>query len=483
MEEYRHLLGGDDAKLWETANSKEIARLAQGRADNSIIGTNTLHFKHPKEIPTGRKPTYLRVVAAYRPTKDDPHRVRWTVGGNNISYPGVTYTPNADIITAKLLFNSIISTKNAKFLGIDIKDFYLNTPMQRYEYMLIPTKMIPKDIMDEYGLHDKQHNGMILGEIQKGMYGLPQAGRLAYDKLIKHLAKGGYHPTPHTPGLFRHRTNNTTFCLIVDDFGVKYTNNRDAQHLIDHLNSQYKTTVDWEGRVFCGMHLKWDYTSLRRSVELTIPNYVKRALIRFMHVASKSSQHSPHPFTPPTYGAKQQYADPITDTTLSPSEKKWIEEVVGVFLYYARAIDSTMLLPIGSIASAKSTDSYANLKHRINHFLDYAATHPDSILKYYASDMHLWAASDASYLCESRARSRAGGTLYLSDKPHFPILPDSEPPTPNGHTQVISKIIDTVMSSAQEAENGTGFITAKEIMASRVTLDEMGHQQTGPTPL
>ena len=167
------------------------------------------------------------------------------------------------------------------------------------------------------------------------------------------------------------------------------------------------------------MHLKWDYESLLRSVELSIPNYVRRALTRFMHIACKYSQHSPHPFTPPTYGAKQQFSDPITDTTLSPSEKKWIEEVVGVFLYYARAIDSTMLLPIGSIASAKSTNSFANLKHRIHHFLDYAATHPDATLKYYASDMHLWAASDASYLCESRARSRAGGILFLSDKPYY----------------------------------------------------------------
>ena len=113
----------------------------------------------------------------------------------------------------------------------------------------------------------------------KGMYGLPQLGRLAYDKLLTHLEKGGYYPTLHTPRLFRHCTNDTTFCLIVDDFEVKYTSKQNAQHLIDHLNSQYKTTVDWEGRVFCGMHLEWDYTSLPRSVELTIPNYVKRALI------------------------------------------------------------------------------------------------------------------------------------------------------------------------------------------------------------
>ena len=86
---------------------------------------------------------------------------------------------------------------------------------------------------------------------------------------------------------------------------------------------------------------------------------------------------------------------------------------------------------------------------------------PPAKLKYFASDMPLWVEFDASYLCESRAHSRAGVILYLSDKPQFSILPDSPEPTPNGHILVLSKIIDVVMSSAQKAKNGARFITAK----------------------
>jgi len=398
MKECRHLIKGPQAHKWQAANTKEIARPVQGRADGSVEGTNTLFFKHPHAIPKAKKATYLRVVAAYRPTKEDPHRIRWTVGGNNIVYPSVTYTPNADLVTTKLLFNSVISTKNAKFLGIDLKDFYLNTPMNRYKYTFIPVTMIPPEIMEEYKLKDLVHNGMVLSEIRKGMYGLSQAGRLAYNKLVAHLAEGGYVPTPHTPGLFCHKTRAVTFCLIVDDFGIKYIHKHDVYHLIDHLSKNYKATVDWEEKFFCGLHLKWDCNSSIRSVELDIPLYVKLAIVRFLHILRKYVQHPPHPFTHPTYGAEQQRADPISHIPLKPTDKEWMEQIVGVLLYYARAIDSTMLLPIGSISSARSTDTIENLIKRIHHFLDYAATHPNTKLKYFASAMHLWVESDASYL-------------------------------------------------------------------------------------
>ena len=95
MQEYRHLIKGNQAEVWAAANNKEIARLAQGRAYRSIEGTNTtLLFKHPKSIPLERRPTYLQVLATYRPTKENKHHLLWTVGGNYIDYPGVAYTPN-----------------------------------------------------------------------------------------------------------------------------------------------------------------------------------------------------------------------------------------------------------------------------------------------------------------------------------------------------------------------------------------------------
>ena len=134
--------------MWAAVNVKEIARLAQGRANKSIEGSNTLFFKHPKIIPLGRKATYLRVVTVYLPTKEDQHRVLWTVGVNRIYYPGATCAPNTDITTAKLLFNSVISTKNANFMEIDLKDFYLNILMESYKYILIPITMMPQDMMN-----------------------------------------------------------------------------------------------------------------------------------------------------------------------------------------------------------------------------------------------------------------------------------------------------------------------------------------------
>ena len=54
------------------------------------------------------------------PQKAETHRTRLTVGGNLINFPGDVTTPTADLIMAKLIFNSLLSTKNAKFTCVDI---------------------------------------------------------------------------------------------------------------------------------------------------------------------------------------------------------------------------------------------------------------------------------------------------------------------------------------------------------------------------
>jgi hypothetical protein len=91
----------------------------------------------------GRQPTYLRVVCAYRPEKDNAERVRWTCGGDRVDYPGKVTTETADLTSSKILFHSVISTSDGRFMGIDLKDFYLGTPLERYEYMKIPLRMFP----------------------------------------------------------------------------------------------------------------------------------------------------------------------------------------------------------------------------------------------------------------------------------------------------------------------------------------------------
>ena len=142
-------------------------------------GTDTLSFISPGQISDGRKATYLRVVVADRPEKPQPRRVRWTVGGNRVQYPGDVTTKTADLVTAKTLFNSVISTTGARYMTIDLKDFYLGTPLDRYECLRVPVKMLTPKIIELYKLQPLIVNGHVYAEIRKGMCGPPQAGILA----------------------------------------------------------------------------------------------------------------------------------------------------------------------------------------------------------------------------------------------------------------------------------------------------------------
>jgi hypothetical protein len=99
---------------------KELGRLAQGFDDKA--GTNTVFFMTKdeiKQIPRDRTVTYARIVVDYCPQKDDPNRVRITVGGNLIEYPGELTTRTADLTTSKILWNSTISTPGATQYSTD----------------------------------------------------------------------------------------------------------------------------------------------------------------------------------------------------------------------------------------------------------------------------------------------------------------------------------------------------------------------------
>ena len=105
------------------------------------------------------------------------------------------------MLTVKLPQNRVISTKVAKFMSIDIKDFYLNTPMSRYEYMRLKIAELPQNLIDEYRLQKKEtKDGYVYLEIRKGMYGLPQAGILVQKLLKKRLNVKGYRKSEICPG-------------------------------------------------------------------------------------------------------------------------------------------------------------------------------------------------------------------------------------------------------------------------------------------
>jgi hypothetical protein len=325
LEEYRQLIKGKEGELWQSGAYKELARLAQGCKKRGLMGTNTTHFIDHRTKPAHKKATYARIVSEYRAQKSDPYRIRITVCGDQIHFAGETFTPNADIATSKVLFNSVISTPGAKFMTIDIKDFYLSTDMPDFEYMWLPRWIFPPEFIANYNIEHLFYKDRIMVEIRKGMYGLPQAGRLAYLKLLDNLQSHGYVKAGLTPGLFKHQTRKTIFSLVVDDFGVKYANLDDANHLITSLQQHYPITVDWTGKIFLGIHLNWKYQL--GEVDLSLPGYVKRALVRFLHKMSKVPQHSPQPCATPNYGAKVQWAEVIKECDLTPAQTKYCQQI------------------------------------------------------------------------------------------------------------------------------------------------------------
>jgi hypothetical protein len=103
---------------------------------------------------------------------------------------------------------------------LDVKNFNLGNPMDSLEYMRIPIKLIPHEIIAQYSLLPLVSDGYVYIEVQKGRYGLPQAGIIANQMLARRLAIHGYHQTKCTSGLWRHVTRPIQFTLVVDDFGV-----------------------------------------------------------------------------------------------------------------------------------------------------------------------------------------------------------------------------------------------------------------------
>jgi hypothetical protein len=310
MLEYRQLLRSPKYNApWSLSAANEFGRLAQG-VGGRVNGTNTIFFISHSEVPKDRRgdATYGRFVCNERPQKEEVNRTRLTVGGNRINYPGEVATPTADLLLVKVMFNSVISTENAKFMTMDIKNFYLNTPLPRFEYVKLKMTDIPTEIVEEYNLKEKvTPDGSVYVEIRRGMYGLPQAGLLAQELLEERLKKHGYSQSKLVHGLWTHKWRPIQFTLVVDDFGVKYVGKEHAEHLLGVLKEHYEVDTDWEGKKYVGITLDWDYE--RREVHLSMPGYVGKALTQFGHEKPARRQDAPAPYNPPNYGAKQQFAD------------------------------------------------------------------------------------------------------------------------------------------------------------------------------
>jgi hypothetical protein len=160
---------------------------------------------------------------------------------------------------------------------------------------------------------------------------------------------------PHnTHGLWNPDTRPISFSLVVDDFGVKYVDRKHAEHLMACTKKNYSISSDWNGTAYCGLTLEWEYKN--RTVDLSMHGYIKAALNKYQHPAPARPEHAPHTWNPPINGAKTQFVtETITSLTLSDKEINKLQQLTGTLLYYARAVDPTLIMPINVLASEQST--------------------------------------------------------------------------------------------------------------------------------
>jgi hypothetical protein len=453
---YRSACKGPERERWLKAGAEEFQRL--------LTETSTMRFIKWQDRPADRKVSYYNPQVKVKVKLDGSteYRVRGTYGGNITDYEGPTSAQTADMVSIKILLNSVVSDR-ASFMTMDIKDFYLGTPMDKKEYMRVHLSQIPQETRDLYLNDGLVQNECVLAEVNKGIYGLTQAGILAQEQLFGLLSQNGFHPiSPEAPCVFKHETRDIIFSLVVDDFGVKYKRKEDVRHLAEVLKSKYIVKEDWTGRSYVGFQIDRDEGD--GTITISMPGYIDDAIKRF-NISTSERVTNP--------AAAEDLSDPDLSTPATDAQRKRVQEIIGVLLYYARAIDSSILTRVSKVSTQQSKATVATLR-AAERILAYAATQKPATITFHGSKMVLICYSDASYLNETEGRSRAGGLFYLGSESDTSVI--------NGAVLCKSSIVDVVVSSAAESEFAAAFMNAKEAAYLRNILTAMGYPQPA-TPI
>ena len=273
--------------------------------------------------------------------------------------------------------------KGPSYLRITVS-VCIHNDLEDYQYMRFVMNMIPQEIIDGYNLEAIVHeDGYCYAEIRKALYGLRESGYITNVKLKIILGLEGYIPSKFTPGLFTHKTKEIAFSLVVDDFGVRYNKREDTEHLLKTIQDRYPVKAEWDPTFYLGITLEFGYEE--RTCKMSMPEYVKQALIKF-HCEFSKTTHSSFPFKAPVYGRKIQMATINKTNPMTTVQTKLLQQVDGTFLYYVRAVDCTMLHALSDLAT-RVKDGTQKIVKALNHFLDYSATHPEAVVLYQASDM------------------------------------------------------------------------------------------------
>ena len=192
------------------------------------------------------------------------------------------------------------------------------------------------------------------------------------------------------------------------------------------LNMYYeKITTDWEGKLYCGISMKYDYAKI--NVDISMPGYLKGYLYQFNHKTTKTPQHQPYPATERTYGADAQKMKLIdTSPKLLTQQVKKIERIVEKLLYYVRGVKYTRLIPFSEMET--QTDPIKQDEMNVHQFWDYIVTYLNSVCN---RSIYPCTQTEEYYV---RAE---GQTIYLQDqttrtpslaKPPIQLTPPGTPP-------------------------------------------------------
>jgi hypothetical protein len=459
---YNSALKGPNRDAWIAADVVELVKL--------VFGTGTLRPVHvPSQCPT----YYNRIVKEKYKATAIERRVRGTAGGDKISFPYSVSSSTAGMTTFKCLCNDVVST-DSNLANADASDFYLGTPLPNPESIKIYTDTFDSATLDYLGFTpfiktDSSGKHFVYCDILTTLYGLACSGLLSHLRLLAQLFAYDYIQTS-TPCLFRHRTRDITFCLVVDDLAIKYNDLPDLQHLTACLGELFHIKVYPVCTSFLGFTVDYDRTA--RTLSLSYPSYIPDLLQR-LRPNGIPSQKSPCIYTPPVFGSRDPQVTHVDDSPpASPAEAAEIRVIVGSLLYYARAVDATLLTAVCLLSSHQAQPTKQTVL-AANRLLGYAKAHPSHSLVYHPSDMLLRVHSDASYLSRPNSGSTAGGFHYLGS---------TDPTFLNAPIFCHSTRIPVVCAAVSEAEYAAIFANAQVAADERVILSNLGYPQS-PTPI
>jgi hypothetical protein len=258
--------------------------------------------------------------------------VRGTIGGDCMSFPHSASSTTASMTCFKMLLNSTVSS-DSNLASAEISDFYLGPDLPDPESLKLYLDTFPEEVLNKLGFtpfvkHDSSGKKHTCLDVVKSSYGVGSSGLLSQIRLVAQLHAHDYIQTD-TPCLFRHKTRDITFCLVVDDFATQYKSVSDLQHFTTCLSELFHLKACPECTSFLGFTV--DYGRSRRAISLSYPSYIPDLLV-CLNTENLPPCKSPCVHVPPVFGSSAPQASPVDDSPApSPTDTGTSRSLSGPF--------------------------------------------------------------------------------------------------------------------------------------------------------